>query len=103
MSDIRTRVASAPARGGDVNRSREVAEQCKRGICELRLQLRMKRSCSRDGSAKEILVGRSMVLECRTPAAVRLVRARLAALMKELDGISVVEDDVVGDDEHAEK
>ena len=41
-------------------------------------------------------LARSWVAVCRTPAAVRYVRARLRDLMLELDGVRVIEEDGAG-------
>src|SRR5580698_4905451 len=87
--DISVKQATGPERGADVNRAQALIGEFKRsptGVnLAISLQLRRKRATG------SVYLTRSYVLECRTPAAVRLVRSRLAQLMKELDGITVVD------------
>jgi len=87
--DISVSQATGSGRGSDVNRSQALIGEFKRCptgvVLAISIQLRRKKLTG------AVYLTRSYVVECRTPAAVRLVRLRLAQLMKDLDGISVVE------------
>ena len=58
----------------------------------LRVQVLFYRPCERQNRS----LGRSWVVECRTPTAVKYVRLRLRDLMKELDGTILVVNDAPG-------
>ena len=96
LTDIKTRRASQGPRrlrSGELSqRERLLHEEARRNGVRMQLGLTAKRTVAKPGERKDYFqVGHCWVIECRTEAAVKYVRRRLAELMKELDGMVVEE------------